>query len=323
MQKDLVFKEESYLEMMENVAEPFLKERSKEFFLKREKGRELYCIKYQVENPKGVVLISHGFTESAEKYKEICYYFVKENYHVYIPEHCGHGKSYRLTKDFSLVHVDHYERYVRDLLFVAMLAKKENQNLPLFLYAHSMGGGIGAAVAARKPELFAKMILTSPMIRPLTGKIPWGVARAISAGLCFVGREMAYVSGQPYAGKETFEDSCSLSRARFDYYQEKRDSKRELQTCAASFGWLRESGKLNAYLRKEAVKNIHSPVILFQAEQETMVSKKVQSRFIDALKSRGVNAELISVENARHEIFNAEFPVLEKYWEQVFEFLDT
>lgn len=323
MQKDLVLKDESYQEMMETMAEPFLKERFQELFFQREKEGMLHCIKYQTENPKGVVLISHGFTESAEKYKEISYYFVKEHYHVYIPEHCGHGKSYRLTKDFSLVHVDHYERYVRDLLFIAMVAKKENQNLPLFLYAHSMGGGIGAAAAARKPELFAKMILTSPMIRPLTGKIPWSAARMIAAGMCLVGRKTAYANGHPYDGKETFEESASMSQARFAYYQKKRDSQRELQTCAATFGWLREAGKLNVYLRKEAVKSIQSPIILFQAQQETLVSKKEQRRFMNELKSRGVNAELISVENARHEIFNAEFPTLEKYWAQVFEFLDS
>ncbi len=319
----MILREENYREMMETVAEPFLKERSQELFLNREEGNLLHCVKYQAENPKGVVLISHGFTESAEKYKEVCCYFVKEHYHVYVPEHCGHGKSYRLTEDFSLVHVDRYERYVEDLLFIAMLAKKDNPNLPLFLYAHSMGGGIGAAAAARKPELFAKMVLTSPMIRPLTGKIPWGVARIISAGMCLVGRGTSYASGHAYDGKETFADSASLSEARFAYYQKKRDSQRELQTCAASFGWLREAGRLNGYLRGKAVKRIQSPVILFQAEQEAWVSKEEQSRFIHALKAGGVKAELIVAENAKHEIFNAGLPVLEKYWGKVFEFLGS
>jgi len=323
MEKNLILKEENYREMMETVVEPFLKERSRELFWEREKGEILHGVQYQAENPKGVVLISHGFTESAEKYKEVCYYFVKEHYHVYVPEHCGHGKSYRLTKDPSLVHVDHYGRYVNDLLFVAVLAKKDHPNLPLFLYAHSMGGGVGAAAAARKPALFAKVVLTSPMIRPLTGKIPWGVARMAAAGMCLAGRETAYVSGHPYDGKETFEDSASLSRARFTYYQQKRDSQRELQTCAATFGWLRESGKLNAYLRGKAVKSIRSPILLFQAREETLVSAKEQRRFVDALQSRGIKAELILVENAKHEIFNAEFPVLEKYWARIFEFFDS
>ena len=30
------------------------------------------------------------------------------------PEHCGHGLSYRLTDDPSLVHLDRWNRYSRD-----------------------------------------------------------------------------------------------------------------------------------------------------------------------------------------------------------------
>ena len=44
--------------------------------------------------------------------------------------------------------------------------------MKIYLYGHSMGGGIAAAVAARAPEMFEKVILSSPMIRPLTGGVP-------------------------------------------------------------------------------------------------------------------------------------------------------
>lgn len=67
-------------------------------------------LQYLSDAPKGVVVISHGFTESAAKYDEVAYYFLKEGYHVYIPEHCGHGRSYRLTADPFLVHIDTWRR---------------------------------------------------------------------------------------------------------------------------------------------------------------------------------------------------------------------
>lgn len=63
-----------------------------------------------------------------------------------MPEHCGHGRSYRMcsdTGDLSLVHVD-------DLLFVSRRAA-EFPELPVCLYGHSMGGGIAAAAAAQAP----------------------------------------------------------------------------------------------------------------------------------------------------------------------------
>lgn len=63
------------------------------------------------------------------------------------------------------------------------------------------------------------MLLHSPMIRPVTGNIPWVLVRL----MCLLSREKDYIFGsRPYEGPEDFETSCALPRARFDYYEEKR-----------------------------------------------------------------------------------------------------
>lgn len=115
---------------MQNGVEPYLAAHAEEFYWERESGHPIHVLRYRAFRPRGVVVISHGFTENAEKYKEIVYYFIKEHFHVYLPEHCGHGKSYRLVEDPSLVYVDSYHRYVEDLLFVARKAKAEACGLP-------------------------------------------------------------------------------------------------------------------------------------------------------------------------------------------------
>ena len=129
--KNGILKEQDYQEQMEHVVEPYLHSKERELWLEREHGKQIYVRCYQAKKARGVVLISHGFTETSEKYKELIYYFLRGGYHVYIPEHCGHGRSYRLVEDPSLVHVDSYKRYVADLLFVARTAKKEHKNLKL------------------------------------------------------------------------------------------------------------------------------------------------------------------------------------------------
>ena len=144
-----VLQEKNYAERMQNGVEPYLAAHAEEFYWERESGHPIHVLRYRAFRPRGVVVISHGFTENAEKYKEIVYYFIKEHFHVYLPEHCGHGKSYRLVEDPSLVYVDSYHRYVEDLLFVARKAKAEACGLPLVLYSHSMGGGIAAAAAGQ------------------------------------------------------------------------------------------------------------------------------------------------------------------------------
>lgn len=150
----LILSEQGYREQMENVVEPYLDIRKSVLWPEREEGKKIYCERYLADSPKGVVMISHGFTETAEKYKEVIYYFVKKQYHVYLPEYCGHGRSYRLIPESSLVHVDDYQRYVDDFLYVAKMATKENLGLPVFLYGHSMGGGLAAAEAAQEPGTF-------------------------------------------------------------------------------------------------------------------------------------------------------------------------
>jgi len=319
--KEFILKEENYKETMERTVLPYLRERQSQLWPERQRGKKIHCMRYRADRAGGVVLISHGFTESAEKYQEVIYYFLKKGFHVYCMEHCGHGYSYRLVQDLSLVHIDRYERYVEDLLFVARTAKKENAALPFYLYAHSMGGGIGAAAAAREPDCFDKLLLTSPMIRPRTAPVPWELAKLIAGIYCLLGKEKEYVMGQkPYGGLEQFAQSASTSEARFAYYQEKRKAEPLYQINAPSYGWLRCTGRMNRYLRSKGWKRISAPVLLFQAERDDFVSLREQERFVRKLSSRG-EAQLIKTVGTKHEIYNADGTVLEDYWEKVFEFL--
>lgn len=74
----LILSEQGYREQMENVVKPYLDIRKSVLWPEREEGKKIYCERYLADSPKGVVMISHGFTETAEKYKEVIYYFVKK-----------------------------------------------------------------------------------------------------------------------------------------------------------------------------------------------------------------------------------------------------
>lgn len=319
----MILEEKHYREEMDEIVMPYLEARRTQVFLEREKDHKLYCACYTEDSAEGVVLISHGFTETAEKYWECIFYFLKKGYHVYCIEHCGHGHSYRLTDDQCLVHTECFERYVYDLVYAAERIREKHAKLPLFLYGHSMGGGIGAAAAAMEPGLFDKVILTSPMIRPLTGSVPWILARTIAEVSCAVGREKHYIAGQrSYSGPELFENSAATSEERFAYYQEKRYHTPLYQMNAASYGWLRSAGRLNRYLRTEGWKKIKVPVLLFQADQEDFVSKQEQERFVRKLSHNG-NTRLIKVPGTKHEIFFSGNDILDGYWEEIFDFLKS
>lgn len=318
----LILREQDYREKMKNVVEPYLAERETVLWLEREEGRKIYCARYLAENPRGVVMISHGFKENVEKYKEIIYYFVKAHYNVYMPEHCGHGRSYRMVDDLSLVYVDSYKRYVEDFLFVSRMARSEQFGLPMYLFGHSMGGGIAAAAASMAPYLYKKVVLSSPMIRPSTGKIPWHDARMVSKAFCKAGYGKKYMTGyRPYSGPGNFEKSSSSTRARFDYYQEKQSEEPLFQTTAPSYGWFLAAAGLNHYLIREGYEKIKVPVLLFQAESDARVSNKEQDKFILKMNLVGnTQAKLVRVPGTKHEIFSIRGSKMKGYWRMVFRF---
>ena len=241
-----IIQEENYEYAMRNEVEPYLAAHCRDKFVtgakedgpgKTTRAAKLHVKFYETERPKGVVIVSHGFTEGVPKYDEMVYYFLKAGYHVCIPEHTGHGLSYRLTEDPSLVHIDTWKRFVRDFLKICHHTVRRYPNLPRFLFAHSMGGAIGTIAAAWEPDLFQKIILSSPMIRPLTGNVPWPLTVAIAQTECLVGRAKKYVIGQkPYEGNETLETSAAVSEARFTRYNEIRKRCKDIQTSAASYG---------------------------------------------------------------------------------------
>lgn len=322
--------EDTYAAQIESSILPFLDSRKQELWLARddEPDQKLYCAKYTLSRDdndcRGVVVISHGYTENTDKYREVIYYFLKMGYHVYMPDHCSHGRSYRLTADPSIVHVDRYERYIEDFLSVSHRAKADHETLPLYVYSHSMGGAIAAAAAAWEPGLFSKMILSSPMIQPDTSPLPWKMAIFFSGIACRLGKASHYLpGGHPFDGSDEFELSSSVSKARFDYQQNDRRANPQYQNSCGSYGWTYNAGKLCRFLTRTAWKRICIPLLLFQAEDDFVVSAKAQYRFMRKIsRLHCAPVWLIKVPESRHEIYNAKNETLVKYWTKVFRFLN-
>lgn len=327
-----IIREADYLLDMQNVVEPYLEKRREEKYIEAAKERpdaerhirtRIHLLCYRADEAKGIVVIGHGFTEAAVKYEEMIYYFLQAGYHVYAPDHCGHGWSYRLTEDKSLVHLDSWKRYVRDFLRVCQYAQKQHPDLPLNLFAHSMGGAIGAIAAAWRPEWFHRIILNSPMIRPLTDNVPWKLAIMISGSKCLIGQSAKYVVGQkPYDASDTYENSAMTSEPRFDRYNELRKVTEELQTCAASYGWLFQASHMNAYLETTAWKKYICPVMMIQGEHDAFVSVREIRKFADHIQKHGqTSCEYLYLPGTKHETYCSDDETMELYVNKVLDFL--
>lgn len=282
----------------------------------------LYFEAYRPAGAQGAIVISHGFTESAEKYKEVIYYFTQAGYQVYIAEHRGHGRSVRDTAHPNMVHINHFSDYVRDLnAFIRKIVKPSANGLPLYLYAHSMGGAIGAFYLEAYPGVFQKAVLTAPMLSINIGALPSSLARAFGRVMLRKGRGESYVPGQhAYTPGEQFRNSCCSCPERYRYHKAIKDAIPLFQNSGSSYSWAYQS--LNAcqsITRKKNCARIKVPVLVFRSLNDDSVRAKGIRRFIGNTPS----ARLVKVTGSRHEIYNSPAFVLEGYYQKIFRFFGS
>ncbi len=279
----------------------------------------LYYELYPQENAKGTIVISFGFTESCLKYHELIWYFYREGYQAAVIDHRGHGKSFREVEDPSLVHVDRFSRYVKDMhKFVHELVMPMAQKGPLFLFAHSMGGCVGAIYLEQYPTDFDRAILNAPMLGLNLGGCPPWAARILCDAKIAAGKGKERLFTQaPFDPQEPFEGCAAGSLARHLYYLGQRRADAAYQTSSATYYWGREainSGKFA--IQSSSAERVRIPVLLFQAELDTLVSPKAHETFL----SRIPDGQLAVVRGARHEIYRSPNEILEPYLEEIFRF---
>ena len=165
--------EVNYEETMKTVVEPFLAERRKDVYFAGFDGNQLHCEQYLTPDAPAAVVIVHGFTESAEKFREMSYNFITMGYTVFTIDNRGHGLSYRKHPEaFEVVTVDRFEEYVEDLnKLVTDVVKPAVGDMPLYVYAHSMGGVITVQYLQTYPGVFQKAVLSAPMIQANSGPV--------------------------------------------------------------------------------------------------------------------------------------------------------
>ncbi len=315
--EDIIIKEEDFTATMEGKILPFLNENFKEGYISSTDGLKLHYQFLVNPNEKAAIVISHGYCEFISKYAESIYYFYEMGYSVFMMEHRGHGFSGRLVEGFSKVHVRRFEDYVSDFnLFIENVVIPESLTEKLYLFAHSMGGGIGALYLEKYPNVFKKAVLSSPLIQLNIGsthKFMFGLMCLLSY-LPFLNKK--YLPGHHDYNHTYKYPRCSMmSKPRYNYVFNEREHEPHYRTNGATFSWGREA--FNVY--KKILKNanlVKIPVILMQASQDTLVAPEGQEEF----SKMAENCTLIRFEGSKHEIFNATDDIILEYYEKVFDF---
>lgn len=312
--------ETNYAATMQTEVEPYIDALKTTGYFTSSDEAALYYEQYLLDKPLAHIVISHGFTESSQKYKEVIYYFLKSGYSVSILDHRGHGYSDRMIDDSSKVYIDTFDTYLNDLKdFMDEVVLPVSMDLPHFLYAHSMGGGIGALFIERYPDYFDAAVLSSPMMQIDTGSYPKPIAELVAKLMVLTGQGKDYVFGHgPYEDDLNFEESAANSKERYLYFAQKKQNNEALQLGGATFKWLNASLNATKSLIQNA-KDAMIPVLVFQSENDTLVKPGGQYAFVKGAP----DATLIYVPDAKHELYLADNEVMIPYFNTIFNFFES
>lgn len=316
-----LLKEEDYFNEMENIVKPYLQKYEKSSYFSAYDNNKIFYKYYISKNHKANIVITHGLNEFSEKYLEMIYYFLRYNYNVFILEHRGHGYSFRELEDMSISHINSYKEYVSDLYdFINKVVLYNSNNLPLFLYAHSMGGAIGSLFLMKYPDVFNKAILTSPMIYPKTANIPSSLTKFITKMFLLFGKgkDRVFVHRE-FNPEAPYETSNSTSVERFNYFMNTKRNNRMYFNSSTSYRWVYESLKITKImLNRTNVEKINAKTLLLVAENDETVKKDKQIDFSKMVK----DIKIKEIKGSKHEIYLSNNNVLKNYLEEIFMFLE-
>ncbi|MEC4725900.1 alpha/beta fold hydrolase [Shewanella sp. D64] len=253
-----------------------------------------------IEHPQSdkAIVISNGRVESYLKYQELIFDLYHQGYSIYAIDHRGQGLSSRTTTNPQQGHIDKFDTYIDDFAYFIDNVVLPKQHKMLFLVGHSMGGAIGTLYLDKHPQTFKAAVFSAPMYGiklPVSRRFIRWLAKILDT--TSEHREPNYILGGKDYDPEAFANNdLTHSQLRYEDYRILYQAHPELQLGSPTNHWLYES--IDAGEKTiAAAKRSTTPILILQAEQDTIVDNFAQYHTVNE------QCQLISIPNARHEIF--------------------
>jgi acylglycerol lipase len=239
-------------------------------------GTKLRFRKDIVEDPKALIVISHGLCEHLNRYDYFTEKLNESGYSVYRYDQRGHGKSEGKRVFFS-----HYNEMPDDLDAIVDIAKKESNGKKVFLFGHSMGGETVALYGTKNPGKADAIITSGALTRynnpimgdqfPIEAPADTYVPNSLGDGVCSDIKVIeAYVN---------------------DPLVEKQISTELINQIYAGVQWL-----------KKHTGNFVGPVLILHGADDGLVSVKDSLDFFEGINSKDKSLRVYA--NLFHEILN-------------------
>ncbi|MCC6148431.1 MAG: lysophospholipase [Anaerolineaceae bacterium] len=123
--------------------------------------QQIFSQIWETPTPKGAVVLVHGLGEHSSRYQHVAEFFNQNLFSVIAFDLPGHGKS-----SGKRGHIPSYENAMDIIAHFIKEAHSRFAGLPVFLYGHSMGGGLVLYYGfTRQPDITG-IVASAPAIRP-------------------------------------------------------------------------------------------------------------------------------------------------------------
>jgi acylglycerol lipase len=143
-------------------------------------GLMLFTQCWLPQEPKAIVVLSHGYAEHAGRYARVAEYLVRHDYAVYALDHRGHGRS-----EGERANITVFRAYINDLKDYLEKIRQQHPTLRRFLLGHSVGGLIALQTVLEHAEKVDGVVLTGAYLKDATGTPGYLVALSKVVGTLF------------------------------------------------------------------------------------------------------------------------------------------
>jgi lysophospholipase len=286
---------ESKLERVyNNVVAPFYHSSPLRFQSYFNDASRKFPYKYINKGNKQLLVILPGKGEPLERYAEMLYDLRTLKRDVLLVQFRGQGYSSRSLKDPEKTHIRKFNYIIDDLDHLFNHLKIRKNYSKISLVAHSMGAHHGLRYEAAYP-IFDQIILNSPLIG-LLDESKTDRNYYLTQMMIALGMGNSYVPGRGGWQDWSFEkNDVTQSFTRFRNIRRIHIDNSNTRLGSVTVRWANEALKSEKKLFSQA-KKINTPVKIFQAGNELIVSNEKQQLLCKVLPS----CEIFHVKGAMH-----------------------
>lgn len=235
------------------------------------------------DDPKASVLLLHGFAEHQGRYKRLIADLNAGGYDVYSYDQRGHGRApgKRAVVDVGALIKDHLQ--ARKL--VRQMCRTER----LFLFGHSMGGLITAASALIDAADVSGVVLSGPAFAPYSHVDTDTIKKLLKLASVFPGAPVGMLDP---------EHVSRLPEVVEDYKNDPLNYHGPMPAL---------TGMTMMVQGQEVLQRAHQwvlPLLIFHGSEDMLANVDASWQFVATATAAGVQAEMVEVPGAYHEVFN-------------------